>query len=397
MKSPDSRRKGRRFAWFPRPGKLSGMGALSAVFLTMVAIFSLVLWLAERARPEASIGSVFDALWWAVVTIATVGYGDVYPTSPLGRVLGMAFIVGGVVLMAIVSGTVASMFVERRIREGKGLQDIKMKGHCLVCGWCQDGHRVLSSIEADRPGASVILVAMLEPEGFEAVKAAHHGLDLRFVRGDHTQESTLKKASAAQAALCLLLPDRSGGNGDSNADERTILCALALKAMARGARVRATVLKPESEGHLRRAEVDDVVVHGEFTGYLLSAGTETGLPEAARGILGQDSPSRLRQVAMPAQLVGKSFSEAALHFLESGRGVLIGVMTREKPVTLDDILSDDSGAIDAFIKRKFEEASLDLGSDAKQGNRARMAPDADYVIGPSDAAFVLGGERRHAS
>lgn len=376
----------------------SGLASLSLIFALAVFGFAILVWMLERAPTGGMFGRFFDAVWWAVVTIGTVGYGDKYPLTDGGKVLGILLILSGVVITALVSGTVASLFVEQRIREGKGLQDIKAKGHVLVCGWSRDGSRVLDSIQGDRPGATVILANGMEPEKFDAVKAAYPGLDLRFVRGDHTQEAILKKASAHLAKACLLLPDQTGGNGEGNADERTILCALAIKALSRDVAVRATILKPESEPHLRRAEVEDVVLHGEFTGYLLSAsGDAGGLPEVARELFNVKSASRLRQSPIPGSLVGKSFLEASEWFQQNGKGVLVGVLSKEKPVTLDDILSDDSGAIDAFIKRKFEEAALDIGADAVPAGKARLAPGPQYLIGPSDAAFVVGGEAAHGS
>ncbi len=371
----------------------SGLGSLFAAFFGAIALFGVLMWLVERSRPGGMFASLFDGIWWAVVTLATVGYGDKYPTSGFGRVAAMAFMVGGVILSALVSGTIASIFVERRIREGKGLQEVRLKGHTVVCGWNGNADSVLDGLEAEAPGVPVILVSGMEPERFDAIKAAHPGLDLRFVRGDHTQEAILRKASVQQSRFCLLLPDDSGGSGSANADERTILAALAIKSISREPAIRAAILKADSEQHLRRAEVDDVVLHGEFTGFLLSASSDGGgLPGAARELLSFSSPSRLRQHPMPAALVGATFAEASDWFIRSGGGVLVGVLAKEKPVTLDDILSANSGAIDDFIKRKFAEAAIDIGADQQASGKARLAPAPDYVIGDTDVAFVIGGE-----
>ncbi len=54
-----------------------------------------------------------DGVWWAIVTLATVGYGDIVPTTPWGRVLGSITIVFGVTFLSFLTATVTSLFVSR--------------------------------------------------------------------------------------------------------------------------------------------------------------------------------------------------------------------------------------------------------------------------------------------
>ncbi len=61
--------------------------------------------------------SILDTLWWALVTITTVGYGDVVPHTHLGRVVGMILMFSGVVLVSLFTATIASIYVERKIKE----------------------------------------------------------------------------------------------------------------------------------------------------------------------------------------------------------------------------------------------------------------------------------------
>lgn len=375
-----------------RQAARSGLAGLFALFFGMIAVFGVAVWTIERRSETGMFKTALDGLYWAVVTLGTVGYGDKYPSTVPSKLVTMLFIIGGVIVTSLVSGTVASLFVERRIREGKGLQDVRLKGHAVVCGWNGHAEAVLAGLAAEAPGRPVVLVNGLEPEKFDAISAAHPALDLRFVRGDHTMEAILRKASVQQASSVILLPDETGASGAANADERTILAALAVKSISPQPTVRAAILKADSEPHLRRAQVDDVVLHGEFTGYLLSAsGGDGGLPGAARELLSFSSPGRLRQVELSPALVGKSFAEASRWFLESGHGVLVGILSKEKPVTLDDILSSSSGAIDEFIKRKFAEASVEIGSEGPAIGKARLSPPADYTIGDADVGFVVGG------
>ena len=370
----------------------SNLAGIFGAFAVAVLLSATAVWLIERRPEKGMFDSLFDGVWWAVVTLATVGYGDRFPVTVLGRVAGIAAILSGIVITSLISGTVASIFVERRIREGKGLQDLILKNHLLVCGWNPNAESVLTDLALMEggKGTPTVLVNWMESEAFDATKARFPGLDLRFVRGDFTQETVLKRASAGNARACVIVPDSTGTNSLGNADERTILCCLAIRSLNPDLDVSAEILHPESEQHLKRATVDNIVVGGEYSGYLLSsASVSKGLPRAARRLLTAGTGPRLRESALPSSLVGKTFAEASSWFLANGKGVLVGVLSEEKGVSLDDLLGDSSSAIDNFIKRKFMEAEINLAAEASAGSEVRLAPGPDYLFKEGDLAFVV--------
>ena len=69
--------------------------------------------------------------------------------------------------------------------------------------------------------------------------------------------------------------------------------------------------------------------------------------------------------------------------------MLVGILSEEKGVSLDDLLGDTTSAIDAFIKRKFMEAEINLASETSAGSNVRLAPGADYVMREGDLAFIV--------
>jgi voltage-gated potassium channel len=83
----------------------------SAVLLIYVA--SLAVLEAERGNPASDIQSFSEALWWSITTVTTVGYGDFAPVTDTGRVIAVLLMIGGISLLGVVTGTLASWIVQR--------------------------------------------------------------------------------------------------------------------------------------------------------------------------------------------------------------------------------------------------------------------------------------------
>jgi voltage-gated potassium channel len=79
----------------------------------LAAVGALAILDAERASPDGNISDYPQALWWAVVTITTVGYGDFYPTTVTGRFVALGLMIGGIGLIGFVTGSLATWIVER--------------------------------------------------------------------------------------------------------------------------------------------------------------------------------------------------------------------------------------------------------------------------------------------
>jgi voltage-gated potassium channel len=88
--------------------------SLAVVFLIFSA--TLMFWIEGDAQPRA-FGSIPRAMWWATVTMTTVGYGDVVPLSVLGKLVAAITSLAGIVLIAIPTGIFAAAFSDELIRE----------------------------------------------------------------------------------------------------------------------------------------------------------------------------------------------------------------------------------------------------------------------------------------
>jgi len=87
-------------------------------FLVFVILFSATLmYLVENSAQPDEFSSIPAAMWWAVITVTTVGYGNIIPVTPLGQILASIMILAGVLLLALPSAILAAGFMEERQKD----------------------------------------------------------------------------------------------------------------------------------------------------------------------------------------------------------------------------------------------------------------------------------------
>lgn len=85
---------------------------ISAVVL-LIYVASLAILAEEREHPGANITSLGKAVWWAISTVTTVGYGDLFPVTVPGRIIAVLLMIGGISLIGVVTASLASWIVQR--------------------------------------------------------------------------------------------------------------------------------------------------------------------------------------------------------------------------------------------------------------------------------------------
>lgn len=332
-----------------------------------------------------------DGLWWALVTVATVGYGDKCPVTPQGKILGTMVISGGVVIMTVFTATMASLMVERSIREGKGLETVLTKNHLVLCGINRNLHRVLDELIQNSTTDEVVLVNNMDEEDFAALKEnLADKLELRFVKGDYSRETILRRAGILQASSVIILADTSADTATGSlVDDRTILTTLTIKDLKPKIRICAEIVDDEKIDHVRRAGADEIVVQGGMSGFLLARGTSSPeLPMVIKTLSDSGSDVKLDSKAFPSDMIGLSFEQAMTRFLVEQSAVLVGIFRNEKGFSLESMLADGS-AIDNFIRDKLKESKENFLTEGKPTSKLKMNPGRDYIIKKDDRAIVI--------
>jgi len=102
--------------------------ALSILFIVLVLASSMMYYAEHDAQPD-KFESIPAAMWWAIVTLATVGYGDIFPITPLGKFIGGLVVVTGIAIFALPAAILSAGFIEE-------IQEKKV----VICPAC--GHRI---------------------------------------------------------------------------------------------------------------------------------------------------------------------------------------------------------------------------------------------------------------
>lgn len=92
----------------------SALLAVTLIVVIVVTVGSILIVLVEAPVENANIKTGNDAVWWSIVTVSTVGYGDRFPVTDLGRLIGTLMIVMGVSLFSVLTSYVATQFMARR-------------------------------------------------------------------------------------------------------------------------------------------------------------------------------------------------------------------------------------------------------------------------------------------
>ncbi len=95
--------------------------SLMVVFLLiLVVISSSLMFFVEHAEQPDKFSSIPAAMWWSVMTLTTVGYGDIYPMTPLGKFIGSMIALIGIGFFALPAGVLAAAFADQLAQERAG-------------------------------------------------------------------------------------------------------------------------------------------------------------------------------------------------------------------------------------------------------------------------------------
>ncbi len=236
---------------------------------TWVVLLSMLVYIFEYHAGNKTFESMWHAVYWGIVTISTVGYGDITPISPEGRLITSIMISGGIVLMAVLSGAFSAALVSRlmTLKEG-ALKMENLENHIVICGWNETAEEIVKEImsmkiEKEKPVVIVTNVPKTEM-GIELPR------DILYKRGDFIHENILMEVGIEKAEHVVIVAEREEDLSERNIDARTALAAMLIKTLNPKVHLYVEVLLDEdADIFKRRMKVQEVIIHGQILGKIM--------------------------------------------------------------------------------------------------------------------------------
>ena len=299
--------------------------AFFMVFVVLAA--ASAIYVLEGGIPGGTIDTLFDAVYWSMVTLSTVGYGDITPQTPEGRVVAFALIVAGIGVVAFSTSIVVAAFQEKLgdLREYRVLSELERGRHYTVlCGFGEVGQVVATKLHEARQRFVV-----LEPDPDKVRLAAKRGY--LAVCGDAADNDLLEALGVRDRAHTLVCV-----TGD---DVKNVFITVSARRMNQGLRIITGARTKEVTRKLTLAGANHVVSPSEIVG--LMGAEYVGRPAAFEAIYGIMRGER--DIALEAVRVEKNAPVCDLSVAEVDfprrKLLLFGVITaREWTAEIVDLL-----------------------------------------------------------
>ncbi len=260
-----------------------------------------------------------NALWWTIVTVTTVGYGDITPVTIGGRLVAGITMIAGIGLLGILTASIASLMVSMKLEGLRGMRTVECTNHFVICGWNHKAREIFDELRNDTLAkhAAVVMIAELPEKPME-------GKQLFFVRGEVTQ-STMAQANLGQAQAVIVLGDER--LDAFSRDARTILTTLTIKSNYPDIYTCVELDDANNVTHCKLAKADEVIVGGALTSNLLVRATlDHGVTQVVTELLSTHG-HELYLTPVPSTVVGHTFLEALHQLKQQHNALTVAVQT----------------------------------------------------------------------
>ncbi|MEM7033035.1 MAG: ion channel [Chloroflexota bacterium] len=259
-----------------------------------------------------------NGMWWSIVTLTTVGYGDISPVTMGGRLIAVALMLIGIGVLGTLSASIAGFLIEKRLKEDRGLADFDFEGHIIICEWNYRARVVLDEFRADSSmkEAPIVLIADLENKPIDDDF-------LFFVHGTTTDEALIQ-ANLPKAKTVIILGDDK--LEPTARDAKVVLTTLTAESINPNTYTIVELMDDANVRHCKRAQADEIIIGSELSSNLIArAALNHGITKVVSEVLTATGGNELFKIPTPANLIGQAYIDAYIAMKKNFDSIVLAI------------------------------------------------------------------------
>lgn len=296
------------------------------ILLGVVIYFGLIALLVhvEKDSSQSAIRDYPNAIWYSIVTLTTVGYGDIYPATIYGRAIGYIFILTSLGIYGILIGQFTNLMATIKENKKMGYNGTSFEGHAVILGWNEFGKLVLEQLMG--VGKQIAIVTN-HKEDIDLIKEQYRSADIFILYADFSSYDMLRKANIESCSKVFVnLQD----------DTEKLVYILNMKKIFPNLEYVVTLDNGDLKNTFLSAGVTNTISKHEISSKLLAsymfepdvAAYSESIMSFAKGESDYDIKQLLVTPSNP--YVGKAYQEAFFDMKRRYNTVLIGITKRDK-------------------------------------------------------------------
>ncbi len=361
------------------------------LILTLVLIVCYACYIFSDARENGL--TFWDVFIYNMLALAGNDYE--FTSTPGGRLLGLIVLSLGVLALSTITGFISSSLVARNLTAQRGLKKMQnMKDHIIICGWKNDVKSLILGIfrkNKNFSASDIILITGSDDVKIQSLKDDADLKGLNTLKGDFTEEQTLKNANIASASKVLIIGENTENLDDELIDSRVFVTAILARNLNSKCHICAQIRTERYRNYLNAQNIAEIIYTEEYTRYILTTSTNySGMSKVMSSFLDNGDGTSVQIEPIPESKVGMKYCDLFNYYKKEKNILLLGILENmgvEKEIK-HNILSEAQKSTNyGEIIQKLKDVK------SMETNEPRLNPADDYIIPSNSGAIILGEEK----
>ncbi|MBP3964142.1 potassium channel protein [Paenibacillus lignilyticus] len=280
----------------------------SAIAILFVAFLLILSTLAYWLEPE-TFESWFNALYWVMTTMATVGYGDYFAHTFAGKVLTLFIYVFGIGLLSLIIGKIIDSVSQYHRQRRAGKLTYSGKQHVIFINWSKKARYAVDELLTISPATHIVIIDAIDQHPYE-----HH--NVHFVSGDPSSSDILERAGIASAKAAIIFADYRIDES-SLVDGKSLLIASSIESIAPQVHTTVEIMLEKHIHNFKHVKVNEFVLsHDAVARLAVRSALNDGSVEIFTQLLSRQHGADVFPI--PVAPEWKTYEDAFLSLLRQG-------------------------------------------------------------------------------